>query len=383
MNDYELKQFFDEHKVKDRDKKILEQIHKWLANNHEAMLDGIYKKFVAFGSTNETRFNNLYDITNSEWNQFKSRHPQLKKGFQVSGSLCRMGLIQSYYDTRDRIFLDFIAITVFGSRWKTFFKHNAKEHIMKYVIEKKLNMKSYFKKYGSVYVVLQETISTVIQGEDAKDAKRITTILQDGTDQNMIDLVNTIYTRVNALLRTLANHYYEAEKEEKAGYIISVSDEAEEGKLSLSNNTLKLSNLISLIENTNSTTLDDMILKTLRVENPLKRGCLTYVLCNKQEDIFTQYAKIYIDYYTKQHGNDWSKMKSQFIPKATTARMRDPNAKNLDNKIMKLIREYVKQYTKTSNVDPEDMKTSNGVVKLTKVVKDYIVIKIRSLMNEL
>lgn len=376
---YEISRLFEEHYIKERDQKVLDQITRYLSNNHEAMLDGFYKTFVIFGSTNEQRISNLYDISNSEWNSFKSRHSTLAKDFKVSGSLMRMGLVDSYYVTKERLFLDFLAITMFGSRWSVYFKHNVKEHIMKYVVEKELTMKSYIKKYGSSFVVLQETVTTII--DDTKTGKN-KSILSDNTDDNMIYLINTIYSRINSLLKTLANHYYDAERNEKSGYIISVSDDAEEGKLSLSNNSLKVSNLKNLIENKGITTVDDMILKTLRIDDPLKRSCVTSILLNKKEKIFDSYANIYIDYYIKQNGNDWVIMKNKFIQHSNAARMNTQELRDLDNRVIKLIREYVKAYTKLSNIDAGDLKLSNGVIKLCKTIKDYIIIRVRALMNE-
>lgn len=376
---YEISRLFEEHYIKDRDQKVLDQITRYLSNNHEAMLDGFYKTFVIFGSTNEQRISNLYDISNSEWNSFKSRHSTLAKDFKVSGSLMRMGLVDSYYVTKERLFLDFLAITMFGSRWSVYFKHNVKEHIMKYVVEKELTMKSYIKKYGSSFIVLQETVTTII--DDTKNGKN-NSILSDNTDDNMIYLINTIYSRINSLLKTLANHYYDAERNEKSGYIISVSDDAEEGKLSLSNNSLKVSNLKNLIENKGITTVDDMILKTLRIDDPLKRSCVTSILLNKKEKIFDSYANMYLDYYIKQNGNDWVIMKNKFIQHSNAARMNTQELRDLDSRVIKLIREYVKAYTKLSNIDSGDLKLSNGVIKLCKTIKDYIIIRVRALMNE-
>lgn len=376
---YEISRLFEEHYIKDRDQKVLDQITRYLSNNHEAMLDGFYKTFVIFGSTNEQRISNLYDISNSEWNSFKSRHSTLAKDFKVSGSLMRMGLVDSYYVTKERLFLDFLAITMFGSRWSVYFKHNVKEHIMKYVVEKELTMKSYIKKYGSSFVVLQETVTTII--DDTKNGKN-KSILSDNTDDNMIYLINTIYSRINSLLKTLANHYYDAERNEKSGYIISVSDDVEEGKLSLSNNSLKVSNLKNLIENKGITTVDDMILKTLRIDDPLKRSCVTSILLNKKEKIFDSYANMYLDYYIKQNGNDWVIMKNKFIQHSNAARMNTQELRDLDSRVIKLIREYVKAYTKLSNIDAGDLKLSNGVIKLCKTIKDYIIIRVRALMNE-
>lgn len=376
---YEISRLFEEHYIKERDQKVLDQITRYLSNNHEAMLDGFYKTFVIFGSTNEQRISNLYDISNSEWNAFKSRHSTLAKDFKVSGSLMRMGLVDSYYVTKERLFLDFLAITMFGSRWSVYFKHNVKEHIMKYVVEKELTMKSYIKKYGSSFVVLQETVTTII--DDTKNGKN-KSILSDNTDDNMIYLINTIYSRINSLLKTLANHYYDAERNEKSGYIISVSDDAEEGKLSLSNNSLKVSNLKNLIENKGITTVDDMILKTLRIDDPLKRSCVTSILLNKKEKIFDSYANMYLDYYIKQNGNDWVIMKNKFIQHSNAARMNTQELRDLDSRVIKLIREYVKAYTKLSNIDAGDLKLSNGVIKLCKTIKDYIIIRVRALMNE-
>lgn len=382
---YEIKQLFDDHHRDKRDQKVLDQITNYLANNQDAMLDGIYKKFVIFGNTNETRITNLYDISTSEWNKFKSKHKTLHKDFKVSGSLLRMGLANSYYSTGERLFLDFMAVTIYGSRWSVYFRHGVKEHVMKYVVSKKLNMKSYFKKYGSSYVVVQNVISSIINGEEstASEKKKITKAIKDDTDDNMIYLVNSIYTRINSVLNILATHYYAVEKEEKNGYILNVSDEAEEGKLSLSNNSLKISNLKSLIENDTNRALDDNILKTLRIETALKRGCFNNVLCDTKANVFKRYANIYIDYYIKINGNDWNNMKRNFITKSNGARMKESDAKKLDDEITKMIRNYVKQYVKLSNVDPEDLKTSNGVVKLTRRIKDYIIIKIRYLMNQI
>lgn len=382
---YSIKELFEEHRIDKRDQKVLDQITNYLSNNHDAMLDGIFKKFVIFGSTNETRITNLYNISNSEWSKFKSKHKTLHKDFKVSGSLLRMALANSYYTTGERLFLDFMAVTIYGSRWSIYFRHGVKEHVMKYVVDKKLNMKSYFKKYGSSFVVVQNVISSIVNGEDstASEKKKIAEVLKDDNDDNMIYLVNSIYTRINSVLNILANHYYAAEKEEKNGYVLSVSDEAEEGKLSLSNNSLRISNLKSLIDNDTSTTLDDSILKTLRIDSSLKRGCFNSILGDKQADIFRRYAGIYIDYYIKINGNDWNNMKRNFINKSNSARMKEPDAKLLDDTITKMIREYVKKYTKLSKVDPEDLKTSNGVVKLTRRIKDYIIIRIRYLMNQI
>ena len=139
----------------------------------------------------------------------------------------------------------------------------------------------------------------------------------------------------------------------------------------------------SLIDNYTSKTLDDNILKTLRIESSLKRGCVNNVLCDVKANIFKRYANIYIDYYIKINGNDWNSLKRNFITKSNSARMKEIEAKRLDDEITKMIRQYAKQYIKLSNVDPEDLKTSNGIVKMTRKVKDYIIIKVRYLMNQL
>ena len=43
---YSISKLFEEHYIKDRDQKIVDQITKYLSNNHEAMLDGFFKTFV-------------------------------------------------------------------------------------------------------------------------------------------------------------------------------------------------------------------------------------------------------------------------------------------------------------------------------------------------
>ena len=128
--------------------------------------------------------------------------------------------------------------------------------------------------------------------------------------------------------------------------------------------------------------MDEMILKTLRIDDPLKRSCVTSILLNKKEKIFDNYANMYIDYYIKQNGNDWVIMKNKFIQHSNAARMNTQELRDLDSRVIKLIREYVKAYTKLSNIDAGDLKLSNGVIKLCKTIKDYIIIRVRALMNE-
>ena len=372
-------QFINRYDYKDRENKVLEAIGKFLANNHESMLDGITKHIVKFGPLNESRIANLYNIPDQGWNKFRKSNKLLQRDMQVSGNLMRLCLVTSYFKTKNKTFLDFLAITMYGARFSRYFSKGVKEHIMKHVIENVITGKSLFKQHGSSYLVMQETVETMINAKDTSEIGKAF-IRQD--DQAIVDIINSMYTRINLMLNNIADHYYTTNKAEKTGYIISVSDEADDGKLSLSNNSLRISNLKNVINNLSTNNLDELILKTLRLESSLKRACVTSILCNSNKRYFNKYADIYIDYYIKNRGTDWNKMKRDFISFSNKARTNSKEMKDIDTDVTKDIRVFVKNYLKMSKVDPEDLKNSNGILKLVRVIKDYVIIKIRHLMNE-
>ena len=372
-------EYIERHTYPDRDDKIREAIQKYMANNNNELLDGLIENRIVFGNSLREKFVSLYNIDERDFSNFKKKHRVLSKDFKVGGNTLNLCLLSSYHDTKDRIFLEFMGIIMYGAVYSDFFPKGIDKNVMKYVIQNNINNKSLFKKHGSAYIVIQETVTTMLQEGGAKINKQI----EQMRDPDIVDVINSLYNRIKSVLKIIMNYYYDAKNSDEVGYIITVSDSADEGKLSLSNNSVRINNLKQAVDNHNPTTLDDKILLTLRLDDPLRVGCISSLLLDKNAKYFQQYAQIYIDYYVKMHGADWNRMKQKFMEKSNSARMNSNEVNILDKQMYKDIQAYVRIHTKLSKVDAGELKRNVGLLKFVRIIKDYIIIKIRHMMNDL
>ena len=373
-------EYIERHSYDKRDNAIRKAISDYMASNNNALLDGLIDNRIVFGNTLRTKFIGLYNIDERDFNKFKKNHRILNKDFKVGGNTLNLCLLSSYNKTKDRIFLDFLGIIMYGAIYADFFPKGLDKNVMRYVMQSKVNNKSLFKKHGSAYVVIEETISTMLSEGGAKIKKQ----LERMRDDDIVDVINSIYNRIKSILKILMNYYYEAKNSDNVGYIINVSDSADEGSLSLNNNSIRISNLKQAIDNYNATSLDDKILLTLRVNDPLRVGCISSILLDRDAKYFQRYAHMYIDYYVSVHGTDWNRMKYNFMAKSNSARMNSNELKNIDKELYKDIQAYVKIYMKMSNDNGDsELKRNVGLLKFIRVIKDYVIIKTRHMMNTL
>lgn len=374
-------EFVEKYNYPERDNKVIDFISKYYAQNNEALLDGLIEHKVVFGSILSGRLLDIYRIPDREWNKFKTKNPTLAKDRKVSGKLEHIVLMASFFNTQNRMFLEFLALIMYGARYSRYFSKGVKVGVMKYVVEQELTNKSLFKRHGSVFIVIQETIDTLLT--DNKDTK-IRAAFDKRDDISLSEIINSIYKRVNSLIGYIANYYYDVDKKKESSYIMLVNDQAEEGRLSLSNNSVKINNLKSMIDNYRPSSLDEMIVKTLRVEDPLRLGALLSLLVDKDRNYFKIYGNEYVDYFVKQYGSDIRTMNRTFIQRATTARMKSDLLKKLDKDMYSDIKNYTRYWTKkTGTKITDEMARNVGILKLVRIFKDYVIIKIRHMMNDI
>lgn len=376
----EILEFFESRNYPERDQNVLLEIQNWMSNNNDAMIDGIIDSKIIFGQTVQTKFENLYNITDKEWKEFKRKNAMLRNNFEVTKHLIRHALLISYHTTKNKIFLDFLGIILWGALWGgKYFKRGTDANVMKYVIENVLTQSSYIKKNGSAYLTIQDITAGLLKDNGGKINKQLARL----NDKDIVDVINSIYTRINSTIKILNNHYYHIKGTKDAQYILSVNDQADEGRLSLTNNSVKAQNLKQAIEAYDTKVLDEGILKTLRVESPLKVGCITSLITDKEKQYFKKYGNLYLDYYLTNNPSDWNRMKQDFIKKSNTARTNSQEMKTLDKSMYKDIQVYVRNYVKLSKGTAEDLNRNLGLLKFVRIVKDYIILKIRQMMNDL
>lgn len=368
-------EFINKYNYKDRDDKVIDAINTFFSYNGDALNDGIVEKFIIFGETNRQRILSLYNIPDVDYKAFQKTNKILNSKHITVNDLLKTSLMTSYHDTNKRIFIDMVAVAEYGSKFHKYFKHGVSNSAkMKFVIEKKLSNKFLIKKTGSMFLTLQAMMTTIM-------SDTLKTKLERLNDSDMEYIVNSISTRINHMLCEIARVYYATEDNFNAIYLQSEHN-TDEGRLSLTNNSIVLQNLINLVNNYHPSTIDSQVLKILRITSPVKRFFCQKILLDTEKNYFSRISNIYIDYYTKTYSSDVSIMKTDFIPKSNTARMNSVEMRQLEDELINTIKSSVIKYVSTSGADVEDLKTNVGVINFVKVIKMYVIIKTRDLMKE-
>ena len=367
--------FINTYKTPDRDKKVIEAINNYYKNNAEALNDGIIERYISFGNINRERILSLYNIPDNDFKRFQKENLVLSSEHKVVNDLIKLCLITSYHDTKDRIFLDMMSVIIIGSRFNHYFRLGISNPAkMKFIIEKKLSNKFLIKKYGSLFLTTQAMITTLITSDTMKSK---IDHLED--DENLRKIINSISTRLNNMMKEIANVYYSMGDSNETIYTQD-ENSTQEGKLSLTNNSIALQNLKNIITNYNPATIDYRILNILRIHSPIKRYFMQKILLNTECNYFSQISNLYIDYYVKSYGSDIQLMKKDFIPKSDTARMNSDELRKLENDIANKIKELAINHVQNGGL-VDDLGSNKGVLDFVKIIKKYSIIKTRELMN--
>lgn len=368
-------EFINTYKTADRDKKVVEAINNYYRNNADALNDGIIEKYISFGNINRERILSLYNIPEADYKRFQKENLVLSSEHKVVNDLIKLCLMTSYHDTKDRIFLDMLSVIIIGSRFNQYFRLGISNPAkMKFILEKKLSNKFLIKKYGSLFLTTQAMVTTLITSDTMRGK-----IENLNDDENLRKIINSISTRLNNMMKEIANVYYSMGDSNETIYTQDENSSAE-GKLSLTNNSITLQNLKNIIANYNPATIDYRILNILRIHSPVKRFFIQKLLLNTEYNYFAKIANLYIDYYVKAYGSDIQLMKKDFIPKSDTARMNSDELRAVENDITNKIKELAIEHVKNGGL-VDDLNSNKGVLDFVKIIKKYAIIKTRELMN--
>lgn len=376
-----IREYINSTKTPNRDKIVIERINNFYKNNGDALNDGIINDYIIIGDLIIERLLEPYNIDWDKWKTFKKENKVLQQGHNVVNKPINLALMTSYFSTRDRIFLDMMGAIEIGSKFKKYFKHGVSSpEKMKYVIEHKLNNKSLIKRYGSLFLVVQEQIKTMVESPVLKEKwKR-------GNDRDLQELINRMSTSINSTIKNISQEYYKFLDEETESNIITQSELNIEGaKASLSNNSVDVQNLKNIVDNYTPTNIDYEVLKVVRCNSPVKKFVMKKVLLDKSKGYFSKLGVIFIDYYVEKYGGSINEMKKDFVPKLMVGRLNNPVYKNIIDSIVKDVKSYALQYeSETENETGEGITSNVGAYSFTvNELKGYIIIKIRKIMNDL
>lgn len=373
--------FISQYKYKDRDKNISRLINDYFHNNADALSDGLVEYHIVFGNTNRNRFYEAYKLDERDYKEFKRKHGKIIKNL-AADDLLYLALYCSYVDTKDKIFLYMLGIIELGSKFKKYFIYGVSNPAkMKYVLEN-LSNKFMIKKYGSLFLTIQEQLNTIVDGQSesgSKDTKLAKMWKNPKNDESYNYIVNRISTTINSTMKSISREFHTT-KDSVIYTQTEVNDS--EDKISLNNNSIIIANLKNIIDNYSPNNIDYDILKTLRINSPIKKTIFKTLLLDKSKKYFQRISNIYIDYYVDQIDTDFIKMKRDFLNKSINARMNSKEVKLIEKEIENDIKEIINEWNSVGE-DIDDLTSMANIVKVIRNIKYYCIFKTRFFMNSL
>lgn len=371
-------QFINKYKQKDRDKVVQLKIDDYYKNNADALNDGILHDYIIVGDTVIQRLQDPYNIDLNEFSKFKKENKVLSQGHKVVNKLIYLSLLISYHDTKNRSFLDMLAIIETGSKFAKYFPHGVSSpETMKYVIEKVMSKKYLIKKHGSLFLTVREQITIILE------TSKLKTQFERMNDNDIQHILNRISTSINQTVKNIASIYNSYKDKEISSQMITQSELDLEGKMSSTNNSIEVDNLRTIVINYMPTSIDYEILKIIKISSPIRKYIIKRLLLDKEKKYFSKLGIKFIDYYIKNYGDSLEQMKKDFIPKLLNAHLNDEDMKKYIDDITKEIKSLALQYTDGNTSDMDGLNSNAGVYDFYNAIKAYIIIKIRKLINDI
>lgn len=156
---------------------------------------------------------------------------------KVSTNSTFVGLILSASaDKKNTAFyMEFLAFIIYSSKFVKYFKFGTKKVVMDELFNHHLDNNSFIYKYRNISKVLQVTVDTLLKsvGDD----------IYRCSDRDILLILNSLSTRINLLIRKIAEKYYELDKTNSVTFV-EKSIMSEDQFISVNTNSNKLQSLM-------------------------------------------------------------------------------------------------------------------------------------------
>lgn len=375
--------FINKNKIKDRDKLVKKVIEDYYVSNSDAMNDGLYKNFLVIGPSINNKILELYNIDKAELKEFRKTNKTLASGYQILDDFVKLCLLTSYHDTKDREFGTFILVMYQGAKMSNYFPYRdsaAYENRMRYAVMYDLPKKAYIYQEGTMYGAM-DRYSKQFFIDNASSAKHLDVL--DKSDNGYLYLLGRLRTMVNATIKVLKN-VFEKVDEKSVRLTQDVDAPDGESKLELASNTTFISTMGYVIQHHNQKDYDYDIMKLLKMDTHELKYTTIELLRDEERDWFHEYAKIYYDYYVENHFTNKDAFMSNFIPKCINAKLNGKGFLELDADLVKTLYNIKDKYKEL--YPDQDLTMLNKFRHMEGYIrqfKNYVIIKIRKLANEL
>lgn len=355
---YEMK------KTPDRDERVIEKISLYFKNNISSITDGIIRDIPKISAESRDLIAREYNISDADWSLVK-KCPEFKNMAKLSSPL-NLGLIISFLDTKNKIFLTYLFILMYSSvymKYMTKGSHNAM--VMKYTIDTADN-RTDFKRYEcSLIAVVNKKVEAYVDNYKAGINNK-----NKPTDKFIRELLQASKTRINEMFKKLYGKYKNNLNDPNVKLMMEYS-ETEDGK-----HVLSMQNIFEKLKEMSSESLfsiSDITLSRIglvysdpdasKYRNLLVKGF------NSNFQNLSSANSMIIDKWVVQNSNrlTMENFKTTFIRTMKSGR----NISHIYDKIDEVVEEMIKADAGSGN-------TYNKIV-LRNYIYDYLVINIYSI----
>lgn len=195
---------FSKCKLPDRDTKVETLMNHWMEKNARSLSNGIISDVPMFTKDVRNTLEECYNIKPEDIKEMNKSIDYERLKFRVNKNL-KIGLVISWIDTREDLFLAFLSILVFSEIHRKYFPTfvGTTPKILERVIDDSDNRTDFKKYQKSLLMVVNKRIENGIR-------QWMTNKFKSGkpTDHDVIEAITSIDARYNGMMRILAQNTY-------------------------------------------------------------------------------------------------------------------------------------------------------------------------------
>lgn len=335
---------YNRQKTPNRNQQVLDRINFYMSKNVHSLTDGMIRNTTVIPADVRDHIAAPYNIGSKEWSEImKSREFPMMKRLATN---LKLGLLISYCETKDQMFLNFFMIIVYSSLMSKYFKNGYDRNIMKYTIDMS-DGRTDFKKYeGSLIIVANKKAETFIQQFKSQLETKAP------TDKQLREWTQSLTTRMNDAVKNIAQKYYknfndpdlkimmEYTKTDDGKQIISASGVMEAVRQNAVNNLMNSSDTLLNMVGLPANNIKDLRYRRLLIEHiPNNFGLMSAIT----SQVIDEWMSRNRDKITLQL------FRTSFLKSMSIARGLDKINKDLDTIVWNMTKDMELSVSKTFN----------------------------------
>lgn len=190
---------YKERTTKETHDNISDLISLYIKKNMSVLTDGLINNYPILGESTRNKFAAFYNISPNDWKEI-TKSSEYKLMARLADPL-KLGLLFSYFETRNPIFINFLGILCYSLYMFKYFPRKFNKLIMQYTIDEFDSRLDYNKLGRNLLIVIGKKTESFIQNWE----KRIT---KNPSDKLFREMLKDFTPRYNNMINSIATAYH-------------------------------------------------------------------------------------------------------------------------------------------------------------------------------